>query len=211
MHIDVAATLGALTREVRFAERDGQAVAVVVASRHYETTVEDLWDALTNAERIPRWFLPVSGDLKLGGRFQIEGNAGGAITGCEPPRRLSLTWEFGGKTSWVDVALAPEHGGARLTLEHAAPSPDDHWDKYGAGATGVGWDGALMGLGLHLESGEAVDPQEGVAWMASDNAKAFYRACSEDWRRAAVEAGEDEASAAARAAATTAAYTGEGG
>ena len=31
----------------------------------------DLWEALTSAERIPRWFAPVSGDLRLGGRFQV--------------------------------------------------------------------------------------------------------------------------------------------
>jgi uncharacterized protein YndB with AHSA1/START domain len=211
MQIDIAATLGAVTREVRFGDRDGQSVTVVVASRTYDTSVEDLWDALTNAERIPRWFLPVSGDLRLGGRYQLQGNAGGTITACEPPHRLTLTWEAGGKVGWVDLALAAEKTGARLTLEHAAPHPDDHWSKYGAGATGVGWDGAFMGLGLHLASGVANDPQAAMAWMTSNDGKSFYRASSEERRRAAVAGGEDEADAAARAAAPAAAYTGEGG
>lgn len=39
-----------------------------------------MWDACTDPERIPRWFLPISGDLRLNGRYQLEGNAGGAIT-----------------------------------------------------------------------------------------------------------------------------------
>ena len=30
--------------------------------------VEDLWSALTDRARIPRWFPPVSGDLELDGR-----------------------------------------------------------------------------------------------------------------------------------------------
>ena len=54
----------------------------------YDTTLDDLWDACTNAERIPRWFLPVSGELRDGGRYQLEGNAGGTIERCDPPTRL---------------------------------------------------------------------------------------------------------------------------
>lgn len=211
MNVDVAAMLGAVVREVRFGTREGQSVSVVCASRVYDTSVDDLWDALTNAERIPRWFLPVSGDLRLGGRYQIQGNAGGSVLACEPPKRLALTWEAMGAISWVDLALAKEGAGARLTLEHAAPHPNPHWSTYGAGATGVGWDGAIMGLALHLETGEANDPQAAMAWMTSENGKSFYRASSEAWRRAAIAGGEGETEANARAAATTTAYTGEGG
>ena len=54
-------------------------VRVAVARRTYPTDQADLWDCLTNAERIPRWFLPVSGELVEGGRYQTEGNAGGVI------------------------------------------------------------------------------------------------------------------------------------
>ncbi|NED57183.1 polyketide cyclase, partial [Micromonospora aurantiaca] len=67
-------------------------------SQVYDTDVEDLWDAVTNPERIPRWFLPISGDLRLGGRYQLEGNAGGTIETCDPPKGYSATWEYGGQT-----------------------------------------------------------------------------------------------------------------
>jgi len=60
-------------------------------SRSYDTTVEDLWDACTRPERIARWFSPVTGDLRPGGRFQIEGNAGGTVERCEPPLRYDAT------------------------------------------------------------------------------------------------------------------------
>jgi peptidoglycan hydrolase CwlO-like protein len=36
--------------------------------RSYDAEIEELWDAVTNAERIPRWFAPITGELKLGGR-----------------------------------------------------------------------------------------------------------------------------------------------
>ena len=56
----------------------------VILARTYDTTIDDLWDACTNPDRIPRWFLPISGDLRLNGRYQLEGNAGGTIERCEP-------------------------------------------------------------------------------------------------------------------------------
>ena len=80
-------------------ERDGHSARAVTLSRSYGTTVEDLWDAVTNGERIPRWFLPVSGELGPGGRYQLEGNAGGVITECERLSHFALTWEFGGDVS----------------------------------------------------------------------------------------------------------------
>src|ERR1700754_1769856 len=116
--------IGAEFREVADREVDGQSAKAVVASRTYDTDIADLWDALTNAERIPRWFSPVSGDLKLGGRYQIEGNAGGLIQRCEPPRALDITWEFGGGMSWVTLRLEPDGAAARLTLEHLVLAKD---------------------------------------------------------------------------------------
>ena len=61
----------------------------------YDAPIEDVWDALTNPERIGRWFLPISGDYRLGGRYQFEGNAGGEIVACERPNRLRVTWVYG--------------------------------------------------------------------------------------------------------------------
>ncbi|MGH9159625.1 MAG: SRPBCC family protein, partial [Vicinamibacteraceae bacterium] len=181
----------------------------VIAARTYDTTVEDTWDALTSAERIPRWFLPISGDLRLGGRYQLKGNAGGEITACKPPRHLAVTWEYGGSLSWVTVELAGDTSGrTRLQLEHVVPV-GDHWEQFGPGAPGVGWDLAIMGLGQHLATGAVVNADEAAAWFASDEGRAFMRESSDDWCRAAIAAGVDETSARAAAARTIAAYTGE--
>ena len=106
MELDVERLLGAVERSVSSLERDGRDARAVTVARGYGTTVEDLWDAVTRAERIARWFLPVSGRLELGGRFQLEGNAGGTITHCERPSYLGVTWEFGGDVSWVEARLS---------------------------------------------------------------------------------------------------------
>jgi len=209
MTMDLSRHLGAVVRTVANRVHEGRPAHVVTASRAYDTTVEDLWDALTNKERIPRWFLPISGDLRLGGRYQLQGNAGGTITRCEPPRRVAVTWEYGGKMSWVDVTLeATPDGRAHLELEHIV-LPDEHWEQFGAGATGVGWDMALAGLGQHLATGRSVDPAEAMAWFGSDDGKRFVRGSSDDWCRASIASGADETFATAAAARTTAAFTSE--
>src|ERR1051325_130959 len=91
MHIDINHQIGAVIREVRSSDHQGQPARAVVATRVYPTNVDDVWDALTNAERIPRWFLPVTGDLREGGRFQFQGNAGGQILRCARPHELRVT------------------------------------------------------------------------------------------------------------------------
>ena len=77
MIVDVPAAIGAVVRAVEDREHEGQPARVVLASRSYDTDIADLWDALTSGDRIPRWFLPISGDLRLGGSYQLQGNAGG--------------------------------------------------------------------------------------------------------------------------------------
>jgi uncharacterized protein YndB with AHSA1/START domain len=212
MQIDVARQLGAVVREVASREIEGKLARVVMASRSYVGAIDEVWDALTSPERIPRWFLPISGDLKVGGRYQLEGNAGGTITACEPPRRLAATWEFGGGVSWVTVLLteeAPER--TRLELEHAGHVEDEFWFQYGPGATGVGWDLTILGLALHLTGEMPGGAAEGAEWATTDEGKAFARGSSEAWRLATVAAGAmtpEEAAAAAER--TSAFYTGEG-
>lgn len=209
MTFDLATHLGAMTREVRNVEKDGQPAKAVVASRVYDTTADDLWDALTRPERIRRWFAPVTGDLRLGGRYQVEGNAGGTVLECVPEQKIGLTWEFGGIPSWVTVTLSPEGAGTRLELEHVAHlSP--HWDTYGPGAVGVGWDLSFMGLSRHLAAPDFDAPAETVAgWGESREAKDMMRSTSADWGRAAIASGDDRAHALKAAEATRRFYSGE--
>jgi uncharacterized protein YndB with AHSA1/START domain len=209
MSIDVPSLIGAVTREVRDVERQGRKARIVVASRTFDTTLEDLWDAISNAERLPRWFAPVTGDFRLGGKYQIQGNASGTITRCEPPRELALTWEFGGGVSWVEVSLKPEGEGARLELRHIQ-YPEAHWDTFGPGAVGVGWELGLMGLDIHLANPNASKPPEAdPEWFKTSEAKAFMRGAAEGWRDAAIASGDDETWSRDSAERTRKFYSGE--
>ncbi len=207
MSSDFDAYLGAVTRTVSELERDGKPARKVALARSYDTTAEDLWDAVTNPERLPRWFLPISGDLRLGGRYQLKGNAGGTITECVPPRLVAATWEFGGGVSWIEVHIAPEGAvRSRLTLCHICPV-DDHWRKYGPGAVGVGWDLALIGLAVQF-SGVNVDGFKEGKFAVSPEGRAFIIGAATDWGRAAVTGGENPSQAGAAAKLTIAFYTG---
>jgi uncharacterized protein YndB with AHSA1/START domain len=209
MPLDLLAHTNPLTRTVRNLERDGKPAKAVIASSLYDTDPADLWDALTSKERLPRWFLPVSGDLRLGGRYQFKGNAGGTITGCVPQRQIAATWEMGDNVSWITVTLEPEGPGTRLTLEHVAII-DPNFPPFGPGAVGVGWELGLLGLSLHLaQPSVRVDPAEGAEWPLTPAGKDFVRIASAGWGEADIAAGENPAKARAGAEMTRQFYTGE--
>jgi uncharacterized protein YndB with AHSA1/START domain len=195
--IDIANQLSAIHRQVErqpAAGGAGERVSVLLR-RSYDTAAQDVWDAVTDPDRIKRWFLPVSGDLRVGGSFQLEGNAGGEILACEPPRLLRVT--FGDPNSIVELRLTAQGAGDTvLELEHTVPI---EIAQSGAGAlwVGPGWDGALLGLGLFLR-GEAVgDP---VAAASSPEARAFSKESVHAW--AAVVEDSGTATAEQLAAAT---------
>jgi len=184
--IDIVQELAAVQRATgrrRIGDTDCRTVTL---SRTYDADIEDVWDCLTNADRIGRWFLPVKGDLKLGGSYQLDGNAGGEIRRCEPPRLLMVTWIFGVPASDTDVGevevrLSPAGEGlTRLDLEHTATVDPDRWTEYGPGAVGVGWDGALLGLGMHLGTGEG-RPEDPAAWAMSAEGAQFMTGSSAAW------------------------------
>lgn len=214
--VDVQRQLDAVTRGVTTGERDGAETRVQTLAQTYPAPIEDVWDAVTT-DRIGRWFLPISGDLRLGGRYQLEGNAGGEVRECSPPRdgdaHYAATWEFGGGVTWLEVRLTSEGDSAtRLELTHTARAddmPPGFWEQYGPGATGVGWDGGMLGLAIHLSSEvDGPTPAEAAAWAATEEGVAFYRGAADGWGRAHEGFGADAAAAARAADNTFAFYTG---
>ncbi|SFO98008.1 Uncharacterized conserved protein YndB, AHSA1/START domain [Amycolatopsis arida] len=209
--IDVTEQVNSTSRQLGSRTLEAGEARVLTISRTYDTSVDDVWDACTNPERLPRWFLPVSGELEVGGRYQLEGNAGGTVERCDPPTSFAATWEFGGKVSWIEVRLsAASGGGTRFQLEHLALLEDDDtlWATYGPGALGIGWDLALYGLALHLATGEAVDEKEYEAWTMSEEGHRFVTLANESWRAASIAFGTDPEEAKAAAERSTAFYTG---
>jgi len=200
---DVRRTLGTRVLEA------GEA-RVLTISQVYDTDLDDLWDVVTSPERIPRWFLPISGELREGGRYQFEGNAGGTITSCDKPRSYTATWEFGDQVSWIEVRLSTAGDGrSRFELEHVAHVDDKLAEQYGPGAVGVGWDSGLLGLAKHLDEPDAPrDMAAAMAWLATDEGKEFLRLSSDAWAEADIADGTDPQRARALAENTYKAYTG---
>ena len=172
--IDILEHINAVQRDV---SRTGETVTVVMR-RSYQAEPDELWDALTDPERMRRWFMPVSGELKVGGTFQLEGNAGGEILECDPPKRFKLT--FGGPTSLLELRLLPGSGDStELELEHSmseAPAPG------GSGAlwVGPGWDGGFLALGLYL-AGEIAEGTDPVAMADSPEVIKFNEQSVRAW------------------------------
>ncbi|GIH18013.1 activator of HSP90 ATPase [Rugosimonospora africana] len=202
--------INAVRRQVKARTLEAGEARVVAVSQTFDAPIDDVWDACTNAERIPRWFLPVSGELRLGGKYQLEGNAGGTVEQCDPPNAFSATWEFGGEVSWIEVWLAADpEGGTRLNVEHIAHVDQVRWAEFGPGAVGIGWDMILMGLAGYLSTaGLSIDPKEALAWQLSEEGRRFSAESSERWRVASVAAGTDPAEAQGAADRVFAAYTG---
>lgn len=182
--IDIVNQINATHREIGNSPVATGPGRSLLLRRSYDATIEEVWDACTNPERISRWLLPITGDLRPGGTFQLEGNAGGEILRCEKPHLLKVTWVMGEEMSTeVEVRIAPgPDGDTVLELEHASPAEimDEMLRTYGPGGTigvGGGWDIALLGLDRHLR-GVEFDP---ATWEDRPEVKEFATRSCHAW------------------------------
>ncbi|MCY4128408.1 MAG: SRPBCC domain-containing protein [Gammaproteobacteria bacterium] len=203
----IHAHLTAIKRHVRLFEKEGKSVASVQLSRHFDVDRQALWNAITSQNEISKFFGTVTGNLKLGGSYAIEGNASGVIEVCEPLTRIALTWEFAGDVSWVELNMNAESR-SRVSFELTHTSVlSPHWDQYGAGATGVGWESSFLGLLRYLMHPDEAKIDE-EAFAASDEGKLFVSRSSQGWAEASILAGTATEAALSAAERTTSFYLG---
>jgi uncharacterized protein YndB with AHSA1/START domain len=210
--IDVPDEVGSVHREVR----DGRVPAgegkTVLIRRTYPSAVEEVWDAITDPERISRWLAPVTGDFRPGGKYQLEGNAGGEILRCEPPRLLTVSWIFGDAqpgSSEVEVRLSAAGENATvLELEHSAVVDPGFWGQFGPGAVGVGWDLGLLGLRLHLTGG-TLSTEDKEVWPTTPAGRQFITLSAEAWGTAHAAAGAGQTEVESAVENVTRFYTGD--
>lgn len=174
----------------------------ITISQTYDTSVEDLWAACTDRDRLSRWFLPVEGDLRVGGTYRLTNNVQGTVEHCDPPVAFRATWEYEGDVSSVEVRFTADPAGARLELVHRM-SVDAQWTEYGPGAPGVGWEIGLLRLRHHV-AGLPIEPEE--VWVATDEGKRFMADAAKGWGVAHAADGEDPAIAEAAAQRTAKGY-----
>ena len=133
--------------------------------RRYEAPIEDVWDAGTDPERISRWFLAPTGDLRLGGTFKLAGNASGEILRCEAPRLLTVSWSYPGRpVDEVELRLSVGEDGETV-LEHASVAEVfiTNDPETGTWGIGPGWEAPLDYLYKFLR-GELPDAPAAEWW-----------------------------------------------
>ncbi|MFJ3712897.1 SRPBCC domain-containing protein [Streptomyces sp. NBC_01387] len=189
---DVLKQINAVHREIRDRPVTGGEGRSLLLRRAYAASTEDVWNACTDPSRIARWLAPVSGELRPGGTFQLEGNAAGEILRCDGPHLLKLTWSLGeNRATEVEIRLSADaDGNTVLELEHVSPAEvvDELVRAYGpVGPVGIGagWDLALLSLDLFLRrEGEGRGGSEGrdmASWRTTPEARELFSRSSHAW------------------------------
>jgi uncharacterized protein YndB with AHSA1/START domain len=117
-----------------------------------------VFQALTTKEDLERWFLvKAEVDVRPGGAIRFEWGPGmvevGKILVCEPPHRLSYSWEaFEAGPTTVTFELTGENDGTRLRLTHTGIGEGEDWDRYYTSVKS-GWSAHLKDLAAWLETG----------------------------------------------------------
>jgi uncharacterized protein YndB with AHSA1/START domain len=127
--------------------KDGERYRLVY-TEVYATDPDDLWEALTTPERLARWMAVYTGDLRLGGTWEVASDGDGpwgrgTVTACDAPHGFTTTWqaEQEDPTELV-VCLEPVDAGTRLVLEH---------DGVRSIFYGAGWQTYLEQLIVHID------------------------------------------------------------
>lgn len=147
---------------------------VVRMKSRYETDIDDLWAALTDPQRLARWYGKVEGDLRVGGEFTATvfgsgWDGRGRIDACDPPRQLLVTmWEEEGAEGVVAAELVTDGDDTILVIERR-DIPLDQLYAYGAG-----WQAHVEDLGAHL-AGQDCSDWPGDSWPRWDELAPSYR------------------------------------
>jgi len=119
---------------------DGE--GVVRMEDRFDTGIDDLWGALTDPDRLARWYGEVEGELSQGGEFTVRialaGERAGRVEACEPPQHLLLEMRDPEarpgqpERTVIEARLISEGSQTRLVWETRG-LPVDLLPAYGAG------------------------------------------------------------------------------
>ncbi|AKU18996.1 hypothetical protein VV02_16340 [Luteipulveratus mongoliensis] len=120
--------------------------------QHYDSGAADLWDAVTDPERLARWFAPVEGRFGVGEAFTICFDDGDVpecrVIECVAPQRFSFEWPHASGATVVTAEVRPDGDGSVLVLTHA------RLGRSQAAGYAAGWDAYLRLLTDHLAGRE---------------------------------------------------------
>lgn len=145
----------------------------LVLVRTLHTPLQELWAAVTDPERLGRWYGTWTGDPSSG-RIDVVMTAEDSdqpepvlIRRCEPPRRLAVTLGTAADSWPVDLDLEDHDGATVLRLTHRYPAAGE------IDSVGPGWEYYLDRL-VAAESGR--NPDE------VDFARDYHPAMGEHYR-----------------------------
>jgi len=132
-----------------------------------------VFEAMTTADGVAAWWgpddLPVvraEVDARVGGSYKVhfrtndgrDHEASGEFLELVPPRRIVMSWRWSlggepdeeGRTSRLEIDLAPTATGTELTLTHAGLASEVSAESHAGG-----WGGSLDKLVRHMQSAGA--------------------------------------------------------
>ncbi|HTJ66345.1 MAG TPA: SRPBCC domain-containing protein [Actinospica sp.] len=128
--------------------------AVIRCDRFLPHPPAKVWAALTDPERLARWF--TAGDIKpvVGHRFTLDMQEWGfqpcEVTAVEPERLLAYRFAEDTLDTLITWRLEPEGRGTRLFLEHAGFDLNSPLGKHAYHGMGEGWPHILANLDSKL-------------------------------------------------------------
>lgn len=136
--------------------REENGLGVVRVEDVYATGIDDLWDAITDPERLAHWIAEVDGDLRVGGEFRATFTSGWTGTGvvevCAAPSRLRVRTQRPGEPATVmEAQLSPDGTGTRLIIEERGLPLAECADH------GAGWQAHAEDLHAHVNGTEPTD------------------------------------------------------
>jgi len=140
---------------IRALTGDDEQLSVTLV-RRYETPIDDLWRALTDPDRVARWYGTIVGPVPRGPGDGFRVDIGGSairrarLEACDAPRALEYTWWSGDDDrGLVRVRLEPAGEGAtELTVHH------DRLRPHRLVGYGAGWEGNLEALAALMSGSE---------------------------------------------------------
>lgn len=113
----------------------------------YDPTIDDLWSAIVEPDRLARWIAKVDGDL--GGEFRISFTSGwegvARVEVCEAPHRVRITMSPDAEEAmFTEARLTAEGNRTRLVIEDTGFSRED------LPGHGAGWQAHIEDLRSYL-------------------------------------------------------------
>ena len=137
---------------------------VVRIEDRYATDIDDLWSAITEPDRLARWWGKVDGDLRAGGEFHlvVEWEGTGHVDVCEPPHRLQVTIRESDESYRQGQGVPPFDSKIQATLTPAGDQTDLVIEVRGMPLDkiafyGTGWQIHAENLAIYLSGQERRD------------------------------------------------------